>query len=86
LRFGPFFQVFGYQPDTGVQQPYFGGKGLIPGFVEVLVHGFDDEFFIGCNCLPEYTQLTDPEIDVFCFSGFKKPFIFTKNSQYFFAI
>jgi len=34
----------------------------------------DDEFFIGCNCLPEYAQLLNPEIDVFCFSGFQKTF------------
>jgi hypothetical protein len=53
--------------------------------VQILIHGGDDEFFIGFYRLAEYAELPDPEIDAFCFAGFEKLFMFIKNFQYVFV-
>jgi hypothetical protein len=86
LRFGPFFQVFGDDPDTGVKQPDFRGKRFIPGFVQVLMQGINDQFFVVCNRLSELTQLFYPEINVFSFAGIEKLSMFIKDFQYVCAV
>jgi choline kinase len=86
LRFGPFFQVFGDDPDTGVKQTDFGGKRFITGFVQVLMQSGNDQFFVVCNRLPQLVQLFNAEINVFSFAVIEKLSMFIKDFQYVCAV
>jgi hypothetical protein len=43
------------------------------------MQGGDDQFFVGLNRLPEFAQLFYPEINVFCFAGIEKLFMFIND-------